>query len=59
MFYQVALLAGYLYARLLTRYARAKTQAVIHVAVLAISLLLLPIGPAEYWKLLSAEILPG
>ena len=55
MFYQVALLAGYLYARLLTRYARAKTQAVIHVAVLAISLLLLPIGPAEYWKLLSAE----
>ncbi len=55
MFYQVALLAGYLYARLLTRLASAKMQAGIHIAVLAISLLLLPIGPSEHWKSLSAE----
>ncbi len=55
MFYQVALLAGYLYARLLTRYAAAKMQAGIHIALLALSLLLLPVGPGEHWKLLSAE----
>lgn len=55
MFYQVALLAGYLYARLLTRLANAKMQAGIHIAVLALSLLLLPIGPGEHWKFLSAE----
>ncbi len=55
MFYQVALLAGYLYARLLTRLASAKMQAGIHIAVLALSLLLLPIGPSEHWKFLSPE----
>lgn len=55
MFYQVALLAGYLYASLLTRYANAKTQAGIQIALLTISLLLLPIGPGEHWKFLSAE----
>lgn len=51
----MALLAGYLYARLLTRLANAKMQAGIHIAVLALSLLLLPIGPGEHWKFLSAE----
>ncbi|MBV8865748.1 MAG: hypothetical protein JO210_10180, partial [Acidobacteriaceae bacterium] len=55
MFYQVALLAGYLYARVLIRCANGKMQAGIHIAVLTLSLLLLPIGPGEYWKLLSTE----
>ena len=43
VFYQVALLAGYFYARLLKR-------PVIHIALLAASLLLLPIGPTSRWK---------
>jgi hypothetical protein len=50
VFYQIALLAGYLYAQLLTRYLRPGAQAVVHIALLAASLALLPIGPTERWK---------
>ena len=50
VFYQVALLAGYLYAELVTRFLRANAQAVVHIVLLAASLALLPIGPAEGWK---------
>ncbi len=53
VFYQTALLAGYLYARLLMRLARSR-QAIIHLAVLAVSLPLLPIGPGERWRTASA-----
>ena len=50
VFYQVALLLGYLYANLSTRLLRPKTQAWLHMCLLALALLLLPIGPSEYWK---------
>jgi hypothetical protein len=50
VFYQTALLLGYLYARLLARYFNPRRQAAIHILVLAASLLLLPIGPGERWK---------
>ena len=53
VFYQVALLAGYFYARLLTRFLSARAQALTHSAVLLVSLLLLPIGPGESWRLTS------
>lgn len=49
-FYQVALLAGYLYAELVTRCLRVGAQAVVHIALLAGSLALLPIGPTQRWK---------
>ncbi len=49
VFYQTALLAGYVYARLITRLP-ARIQAIIHIAVLASSLALLPIGPSARWK---------
>ncbi|MBV8906995.1 MAG: hypothetical protein JOZ22_25425, partial [Acidobacteriia bacterium] len=49
VFYQVALLAGYFYARLLTRYLRISTQTLVHIALLAASLGLLPIGPEARW----------
>lgn len=45
VFYQVALLAGYCYARILARYALPRFQALVHVALLGLSLFLLPIGP--------------
>ena len=45
MFFQAALLAGYLYAHWSTRPLKPKRQAVLHVALLAISLALLPILP--------------
>jgi len=50
VFYQVALLAGYSYARLLTKYLRQSRQVLVHVAVLVSSLALLPIGPTARWK---------
>jgi SAM-dependent methyltransferase len=50
VFYQTALLVGYLYARLVTRYLKPRTQAALHIALLLASLALLPIGPAESWK---------
>ncbi len=50
VFYQTALLFGYLYARVLSRYANALTQAVVHIALLLLALLLLPIGPSDRWQ---------
>jgi SAM-dependent methyltransferase len=54
VFYQTALLFGYLYARLLTRYLNPFAQALVHAALLLLSLLLLPIGPSNRWQPLSA-----
>jgi SAM-dependent methyltransferase len=45
LFFQTALLAGYLYAHLLSRYLAAKQQAVVHASLLAACLAFLPIGP--------------
>jgi hypothetical protein len=50
VFYQIALLAGYLYARLLTTCLSARAQAFTHIALLLGSLFLLPIGPASHWR---------
>ncbi len=45
LFFQLGLLAGYLYAHLLARYLRPRQQAVVHGSLLLLSLLLLPITP--------------
>jgi len=50
VFFQSALLLGYLYARLVTSCLGRQAQTVLHVALLAGSLALLPIGPTERWK---------
>lgn len=50
VFYQVALLAGYSYARLLTKHLRQSRQVLVHVILLVSSLALLPIGPTARWK---------
>jgi SAM-dependent methyltransferase len=55
VFYQTALLGGYLYARLLTRYLSPRAQAGLHIAVLVGSLALLPIGPSDYWKSVASN----
>ncbi len=49
VFFQTALLIGYLYARWLSRIA-SKKQAWIHCAILLASLALLPIGPGLRWR---------
>jgi SAM-dependent methyltransferase len=50
LFFQVVLLLGYLYAHLLTRAFRPRTQGWVHIALLAASLLALPILPKDSWK---------
>lgn len=50
LFFQVVLLLGYLYAHMLTRNLRPAMQGRVHVALLAASLLALPILPKDSWK---------
>jgi hypothetical protein len=50
LFFQAALLAGYLYAHRSTRSLRPKRQATLHMALMAISLAILPILPSPSWK---------
>jgi SAM-dependent methyltransferase len=50
VFYQTALLAGYFYARTLTRYASAWRQALIHIVLVLAALWQLPIGPSARWR---------
>ncbi|MFZ0646348.1 MAG: hypothetical protein WBY66_06715 [Candidatus Acidiferrales bacterium] len=55
LFFQLLLLGGYLYAHLLSTKLSARTQTVVHIAVLALSALLLALG-ALAWK---SPLLPG
>jgi hypothetical protein len=50
LFFQAALLAGYLYAHWSTRWFSPKRQAQLHITLMAASLLLLPIIPSPFWK---------
>ncbi len=55
MFFQVALLAGYLYAHALTRYLRPRAQIIVHIGVLLVSATALPIYPGAAWKPATAS----
>jgi hypothetical protein len=50
LFFQAALLAGYFYAHRSTRWLKPKRQASLHIALMAVSLALLPILPSPTWK---------
>jgi len=50
LFFQVMLVVGYAYAHLLTRYVPPNRQAWVHGILVLVSLLTLPILPAESWK---------
>lgn len=50
LFFQVFLLGGYAYAHGLARALKPRHQAVVHLTLLAIALVLLPITPGESWK---------
>ncbi|HYA85895.1 MAG TPA: fused MFS/spermidine synthase [Nitrospirota bacterium] len=50
LFFQIALLAGYLYAHWSIRSLKPKSQAAVHMTLLAASLLLLPVAPSLAWK---------
>ncbi|MEO7726554.1 MAG: fused MFS/spermidine synthase [Burkholderiales bacterium] len=50
VFFQMVLLVGYAYADFTTRRLTPKRQMMLHVALLALSLLVLPITPDVSWK---------
>ncbi len=50
LFFQVALVLGYLYAHLLVRWVPPRRQMYVHIPVLLASLAVLPIIPAASWK---------
>ena len=50
LFFQASLLAGYFYAHCSSRYLKPKQQALLHLALLAASVALLPILPSPDWK---------
>ena len=49
LFFQVVLLGGYLYAHLVQKLP-PKRQALLHLVMLALSLLVLPLSPSPAWK---------
>lgn len=55
LFFQSALLAGYLYAHLLTSRVPPRWQWRIHATLLLASLVFLPIVPADHWKPTGTE----
>src|SRR5215469_3934710 len=50
LFFQVVLVLGYLYAHAIARHLRPRVQAVVHTALLVVSLAALPIYPKAAWK---------
>lgn len=55
LFFQTALLLGYGYAHLGSRYLKPKTQALLHGLLLVAAVLCLPIIPSESWKPLGTD----
>src|SRR3989442_8369818 len=49
VFFQAALLAGYAYAHLLTRFAPGRTSVIIHLAVMVTACFALPLAIAAGW----------
>ena len=55
LFFQVLLLGGYAYAHLISRWLKPRAQALVHLALLAAALALLPITPSDAWKPTGSE----
>ncbi len=55
LFFQAALLGGYLYAHVLCAKLSLRSQAITHLVVLGVSVMLLPIAPDESWKPLGDQ----
>lgn len=50
LFFQMLLLGGYAYAHALSKRCKPRTQAVVHLVLLAAALATLPITPGDSWK---------
>ncbi|MEQ8897101.1 MAG: fused MFS/spermidine synthase [Roseovarius sp.] len=51
LFFQTILIAGYLYAHLLTRLLAVRGQVMVHLGIWAVALLSLPLGLPDGWQL--------
>ncbi|MEM9844578.1 MAG: fused MFS/spermidine synthase [Pseudomonadota bacterium] len=51
LFFQTVLIAGYLYAHVLTRHLKSRFQLLIHLAVWAAALVFLPLAVPDHWTL--------
>lgn len=58
LFFQAALLAGYLYAHLSSRWLDARRQSVVHTGLLLAALVFLPLSVAAAWRTPPASSLP-
>ncbi|MGH7955797.1 MAG: spermidine synthase, partial [Opitutaceae bacterium] len=50
LFFQMLLLGGYAYAHSISRRLQPRTQAIVHLALLAAALATLPVTPGNQWK---------
>jgi hypothetical protein len=55
MFFQIALLLGYLYSHATTKWLKPRQQAMLHTVVLIVAVFLLPIMPGQQWKPLDEK----
>ena len=55
LFFQTSLLAGYLYAHLAVKGLTPRVQVLVHIALLAASLVALPVIPSAGWKPMGNE----
>lgn len=55
LFFQAVLFLGYVYAHLLQRWLSPRNQVILHVAVVAAALAVLPILPGTAWKPVDAQ----
>src|ERR1019366_4256888 len=55
VFFQVALLLGYLYSHFVANRLQPRWQFVVHVALLAVALMFLPVIPGSSWKPAGGE----
>ncbi|MFM9888939.1 MAG: fused MFS/spermidine synthase [Burkholderiales bacterium] len=55
LFFQLLLVAGYLYSYLLVHKLSSRSQALVHLALLIVAIALLPILPQDAWKPTGSE----
>ena len=55
LFFQMLLLLGYLYSHWVVRFLSPRRQSFLHMALLAASLLLLPLSPSADWRPVGGE----
>ncbi len=55
LFFQLLLVAGYLYSYLLVHKLSSRSQALVHLALLVVAIALLPILPHDAWKPTGSE----